>query len=356
MLRHRGPLRLWASGFATLLVAGVHAFAQRPAIPAGAFDVAAEFDTAAANIGAPLTLTLRLRYPAGYSPSFPEMEEVFPRELEVDSASPKVERRSVSEQETEAVATYKVRAFDLGELTIPPIPVRFAAAGKDTLFRSTAPLAVEIVPVRDPEDDELRDIVPPLVISGGIPVWVAALLATLAAVGAAWALKVFFLDRRHRGDAVQPPPPTVNYIAEFRKIAGMGLVARRAYKTHYTLLSETLRRFFEDKAGVEALERTTAEIEGALARIPGFPGEIERRVALFLRDADLVKFARHVPETGDAEAGPERGIEIVQGLEDWLRKQARAATAQAAAAEGVREAETGGAIGNSGGSSEPGVG
>ncbi len=353
MLRHRGPLRIWASGFATLLAAAA-ALAQRPAIPAGAFDVAAELETAAANIGAPLTLTLRLRYPAGYSPSFPEMGEILPGELEVDAASPKVERRSVSEQETEAVATYEVWAFDLGELTIPPIPVRFAAAGKDTLFRSTAPLAVEIVPVRDPEDDELRDIVPPLVISGGIPVWVVALLATVAAVGAAWALKVFFLDRRHRGAAAQPSPPPVNYIAEFRKIAGMGLVARRAHKTHYTLLAETLRRFFEDKAGVEALDRTTAEIEGALARIPGFPREIERQVALFLKDADLVKFARHVPETVEAEAGPDRGIEIVKALEDWLREQARAAVAQAEAAKSVREPETG--VGSRGNGSPAGPG
>lgn len=121
----------------------------------------------------------------------------------------------------------------------------------------------------------------------------------------------------------------------------MRLVARRAHKRHYTLLSETLRRFFEDKAGVEALERTTAEIEAALARIPGFPGEIERRTAAFLGDADLVKFARHVPEAAEAEAGPERGIEIVQGLEDWLRE--RAVSREEGSAEGSRETEESGA-------------
>ena len=150
------------------------------------------------------------------------------------------------------------------------------------------------------------------------------MLAALAAIGAAWALKVFYLDRRHRGPVVHPPTPPVDYIAEFRKIAGMGLVARHAYKKHYTLLSDTLRRFFEEKAGVEAQERTTGEIEGELARIPGFPGEIERRVTAFLREADLVKFARHFPEVAEAEEVPQRGIEIVQGIEHWLREQARA--------------------------------
>ena len=336
MLRHRGPLlRLWASGFAALLFPGAAALAQGAPGPEGDFEVSARLDTDAASIGAPLTLTLRLRFPAEYSPLLPRMEEILPRQLAVEAAAPAVEPRPLSAGEVEAVATYRVRAFDLGELTIPPIPIRFAAAGKDTLLRGTAPLVLEIVPVRDPEDDELRDIVPPLVIAGGIPVWLIALLATLAAVAAAWILKVFYLDRRTRGSPAQPPPPPVDYVAEFRKIAGMGLVARRAHKRHYTLLSETLRRFFEDKAGLEALERTTAEIEAALARIPGFPGEIERRTAAFLRDADLVKFARHVPAAAEAEAGPERGIEIVQGLENWLRE--RVVSREEGTAEGSRE-------------------
>lgn len=339
---HRGPLSgLRACGFAAFLFPGVLLAQGGAPGPTTAFEVSARLDTASASIGAPLTLALRLRYPAEYSPLFPRMEEILPGQLAVEAVSPAVEFRPLAMGEHEAVATYGVRAFDLGELTIPPIPIRFAAAGKDTLLRSTAPLILEIVPVRDPDDDELRDIVPPLVIAGGIPVWLIALLATLAAVAAAWILKAYYRDRRAGVLAPQLPPPPVNYVAEFGKIAGMGLVARRAYKRHYTLLSETLRRFFEDKAGVEALERTTAEIEGALARIPGFPGEIERQAAVFLRVADLVKFARHVPEAAEAEAGPERGIEIVQGLEDWLRE--RAGAREEETAEGLRETEEAGA-------------
>ena len=142
MLRHRGPLllRLRACGFATLLLPGVAALAQGAPGPAADFEVSARLDTAAANIGAPLALTLRLRYPAEYSPLLPRMEEILPRQLAVEAVSPAAEPRPLSTGEVEAVATYGVRAFDLGELTIPPIPIRFAAAGKDTLLRSTAPL------------------------------------------------------------------------------------------------------------------------------------------------------------------------------------------------------------------------
>ena len=342
MSGHRSPRRLRASGFAApFLAAWLAALAQGAASPASGPEVVAELDSAASSIGSPLNLTLRMRYPAGYSPLFPRMEEILPPEMAVEAASPAVERGGTSRQEIETVATYKVRAFDLGELTIPAIPVRFAAAGKDTLLQSTAPVFFQILPVRDPEDEELRDIVPPLVITGGIPVWVAAMLAALAAVGAAWALKAFYLDRRHRGQVVQPPPPPVDYIAEFRRIAGMGLVARHAYKKHYTLFSDTLRRFFEERAGVEALERTTGEIEGELARIPGFPGEIERRVTAFLREADLVKFARHLPEVAEAEEGPQRGIEIVQGIERWLRERAGALARETAAADRLEETRAG---------------
>ncbi|MCY3761245.1 MAG: hypothetical protein OXH50_08330 [Gemmatimonadetes bacterium] len=141
MSRHRGPLlRLRACGFATFLFPVVAALAQGAPGPATAVEVSARLDSAAASIGAPLTLTLRLRYPAEYSPLFPRMEEILPRQLAVEAFSPAVNPRPLSAGEVEAVATCRVRAFDLGELTIPPIPIRFAAAGKDTLLRSTAPL------------------------------------------------------------------------------------------------------------------------------------------------------------------------------------------------------------------------
>ena len=81
------------------------------------------------------------------------------------------------------------------------------------------------------------------------------------------ALLLWILRRRKRpGETATVPPKPTDYIVEFKKIARMGLVERQAFLVYYTLLAETLRRFLEERVGVDAMERTTEEIAKARRR------------------------------------------------------------------------------------------
>ena len=93
----------------------------------------------------------------------------------------------------------------------------------------------------------------------------------------------------------------------------MGLVEKGAYRELYTRLSDVLRHFIEDVLRIEAMERTTAELDRDLYDTDLDEDTIER-VAAFLSLADLVKFARHRPGAKIASAA----VDAVRDLFDRL--------------------------------------
>ena len=68
--------------------------------------------------------------------------------------------------------------------------VPFVTATGDTLLSETQPLAIEVISARSEGEDQLRDIKPPVLISGGVPLWVVVAIGLLAlvlcALGGIW--------------------------------------------------------------------------------------------------------------------------------------------------------------------------
>ena len=89
------------------------------------------------------------------------------------------------------------------------------------------------------------------------------------------------------------------------------LVEEGRLKEYYTRLSDTLRRFIEVHFGIEALERTSGEIDQLLQGI-GVEAETRARVASFFAEADLVKFARFAPPIDEAHEALTEVRDIVE--------------------------------------------
>ena len=294
--------------------------------------VSARIDSVTATLGVPITLTLSMRYPANARALLPDLAEYLPEALSLIEPFPVEGARRDSDSGAERSYGYALRAYELGEHTIAPITVAFVLASGDTTLRATAPLPLDIVALRAEGDVELRDIRPPLVIAGGIPVWLAGVLAAAAAVGTALLIKTL-LDRRGRREPAETPAPPLDYAREFQRIAGMGLLERGAYKLYYTLLSDTLRRFLGEHTDVDAMEHTTAEITDTLAAISEFPAAVNAGIISFLQAADLVKFARATPAESSAREAPREGVRIVQGTQAWLQERTRTREEEDRAAE-----------------------
>ena len=219
----------------------------------------AALDTATARVGDPIRLTLTLHHDATARPEAPDLLQL------LRDFAPRC--TGWHQRETEAgfelAQECELRLYELGLHEVSAVAVPFVTAAGDTLLRATQPLAIEVISARGEGEDQLRDIKPPVLISGGVPLWVVVAIGLLAlalcALGGVWLWR-----RRTRTPEPPPPPEPIDYAAEFARIAASGLLERGEFKTYYSLLSENLRRFLEESLAVEAMEQTTSELANAL--------------------------------------------------------------------------------------------
>ncbi len=293
-------------GLALILVMWLSAPALAGSLP----EVEARVDTAKATLGDPIRLTLRLRHRPQEKPVLPPVAKLLPGFSAILEAG----GSEVLDGGVDRIWRYELRLYSLGLHRVPPLPVSFIQTSGDTLVRTTQPLEIEVVSVRgEGEKVELGDIRPPVEIPGGVPLWLAGVLAALLLVALVAAIYWLVL-RRGRSGKEEPAAAPTDYAAEFARIAAMGLVERGDFKRYYSLLSDNMRRFLEAVLQVEAMERTTDEIAAALGRIElEFPAinDVEK----FLRAADLVKFARFSPGNENARRAPVAGVSIVKAIE-----------------------------------------
>jgi len=267
-------------------------------------------DTTRVTLGDPIHLNLLLRHRPDERPALPSLTKILQdasvREVAIDE--PRVVEGGV-----ETNLHYELRLYALGTREIPALPVSFIQASGDTLVRTTRPLAIEVLSVRSEGEENMRDIEPPVEIPGGMPRWLAVMLAALVLVCLIFGL-LWFLDRRKMPLENAIPPEPIDYLAEFDRIAGMGLLERGDYKTYYSLLSDNLRSHLEESLCIDALEQTTTEITIAL-KLTDIEAGIAREISSFLAAADLVKFARFIPDLENARRAPEAGMAIVRALD-----------------------------------------
>ena len=137
-----------------VLAEGLHAQAPR---------VEATLDTAAARVGDSIRLTLTLHHDATVRPEAPDLPQIF-RDF-----SPRCAGWHQREVATgfELAQECELRLYELGLHEVPAVAVPFVTAAGDTLLRETQPLAIEVISARGEGEDQLRDIKPPVAISGG---------------------------------------------------------------------------------------------------------------------------------------------------------------------------------------------
>lgn len=106
------------------------------------------------------------------------------------------------------------------------------------------------------------------------------------------------------GDIFKPAPPLpphVVAITALEKLHSEHLCQQGKHKLYYSTLTDILRTYIDGRYDVGAMEMTSDEIVEAMRSV-----ELPQRAAMdlntVLRDADLVKFAKAVPESEENEA------------------------------------------------------
>ncbi len=207
---------------------------------------------------------------------------------------------------------YELDTFAAGEAEVPSLVLGYVDRRPGTLERlgealegelRSDPLRVSVRSALGPGDDTraIKTAVGVPLPWRGSPLWWIVAAAGLAAAGAALLL-VRYLRRRpgRRETAAEPVPAHEWAAAELERLAAAALVEAGRFHEFYYRLSDVVRQYVERSFGLMAPERTTEEFLREARRSRVLRDEHKSLLAGFLRAADLVKFARHVPAAGDA--------------------------------------------------------
>ncbi|HEY0464388.1 MAG TPA: hypothetical protein VGC79_09280, partial [Polyangiaceae bacterium] len=189
------------------------------------------------------------------------------------------------------------------ELVLPALPIAVSRASGELVTVCTASHAVLV-------EDPIANTPNPAPRANPAPrrqleIWTTAKQVAIAGLIALFvgALGALLLSRWLRRPKKLPPPPPPRppwdvALEALHDIRHAGLTREGRFAEVFDRVSDVLRRYLGDRYGYDGLESTTREALSSLRettpQIEDLPG-----IEAFMRDADLVKFARLTPSEGE---------------------------------------------------------
>ncbi|HEX7451344.1 MAG TPA: hypothetical protein VF294_03630 [Polyangiaceae bacterium] len=222
------------------------------------------------------------------------------------AAGPRLER---VEQGERATTTVHLSVVPLPpkpgrhEMILPPLPIAVSRASGELVTVCTAPHAVLV-------EDPIANAPNPApkgnpAARRQLEIWTAAKHAAFVAliallVGAVAALLISRWLRRPKKVPPPPPPrpPWDVALEALHDIRHAGLTGEGRFAEVFDRVSDVLRRYLGDRYGYDGLESTTREALGSLRQVTPQIEDLSG-IETFMRDADLVKFARLTPSEGE---------------------------------------------------------
>jgi hypothetical protein len=276
------------------------------------------------TVGEAFTIELKAAGPPGTKYVFPPGAESEEMELLTPAADPKAGPAPTVEPATHR---YQATVFALGELEIPPIPVRYRLPDGTDGEATSAPLPMKVVSLlpKDPQEQKLADIRGPLSVGVGRAFWLALVVAVVVLA----ALVAWLVRRRRRrlegpaASAIPEVPADAEALRALDALAAAGLLARAEYRPFYIRLTEVAKRYLERRLAAPVLEMTTAE---TLAFLRGHPqaGDLLPAVRDLAEAADRIKFAKGEGLAAESERHLAAVRALVPALEAKLRPAADA--------------------------------
>lgn len=119
---------------------------------------------------------------------------------------------------------------------------------------------------------------------------------------------------KNLGDLFKPAPPLPPHVVAFsalEKLRSERLWQENKHKLYYSTLTDILRSYIVGRYGVGAMEMTSDEIIESMRGVD-LPQKSAMDLTQILRDADLVKFAKALPEAEENEAAYRAAWEFVE--------------------------------------------
>ena len=251
-------------------------------------------DTTAVKIGEQLNYTIQVKADSTAQVSFPEQPIFAPFELLDESPIDTLRAQS----HFLYTKKYALIQFDTGNYFLPQQQVLVDGFSKiaDLISIRVDPVVV------DTTKQKLYDIKPLTKVKKNYDALIAQILWGLALglilIGV---LYTYLFQKRKKELRARELPPFERAIEELRALESEILSEQEEFKRYYSRLTDVVRRYLEEEAKIDALESTSEELlvklelrkdSGSLDLDP----KTLKSLREVLKNADLVKFAKSLPE------------------------------------------------------------
>jgi len=255
-------------------------------------------DTTAVKIGEQLNYTLQIKADSTAQVLFPETPVFAPFEL---LASFPVDTLKTQSHYL-YTKKYALIQFDSGDYFLPQQQVMVDGFSK---IAALIPIRVNTVEV-DTLKQNLYDIKPLTAVEKDYAALISRILWGLA-VGllVLGMLYTYLFQKRKKELKARELPPFERAIEELKALENERLTKQEEFKAYYSRLTEVVRRYLEEEAKIDALESTSEELLSKLT-LRKDAGSLDldnntlKSLRTVLQNADLVKFAKSLPEVHTA--------------------------------------------------------
>ena len=261
------------------------------------------------HVGDPVKLILTAYYPTNGILELPEIG----REKDVVVLNRNWANIPRDDGLTQSETRFSLTSFRLGEHIVSTNAIT-CRIGENSFSTNFPPVVLNVESALETNtSSKIADLKPTHKLPGRFPRWIWIVLGT-----AAIAFLVGLISSKlwkHRETILPGPPPIPPHTTALQALEllkGKELLEKDEYKPFYTELSLILRTYLEGRFNLNAPDETTEEIVEALSTSAELNGTQRNILQDFMRQADMVKFAKGHPDRSTMEAAFNTTKEFVE--------------------------------------------
>jgi hypothetical protein len=247
-------------------------------------------------------------------------------------------RSTLPDGRIKSTSKFILSTFTTGDYVIPPIPVMFILpdSSKKVILSESVPIKVKSLLAEGADTADIRPLKAQYEFKRDLTpyyFWGGLALLVLAAVG--FLLWWRWRKKKRAAMPVDLRPPWEIAFERLALLKERRYIADGAFKQYYLELTEIAREYLGRMYEVNVLDMTTEEFLFRFRELQ-LPADLYDNMSRFLQHADLVKFAKFVPEAERAEAD----FDFVHKMIEQVRVEFERRRAEAEVAGGEQSGVT----------------
>ncbi|MBI1870436.1 MAG: hypothetical protein HYS07_04495 [Chlamydiae bacterium] len=262
-------------------------------------------------IGEEIHLTLALERPISSQVKPPAIEK-YTQPFEIKDFH--VSEKKLKGDRVRTILSYTFLPFQTGKFNLGPILIEYIPQGAPEEELKTQALSLEVKSLMNPKDEnsDIRGAKPLLLLERHF-LWLYLAIVIVAFLGVGvffWIRKKISHPLKVLSTSISLLSPSEEALKRLEELAHSDAFREARIKEVYSQLSDILRHYLGRRFFLNILEMTTFECLKEL-KSKKLSSEVMNKIRDLLNEADLVKFAKYIPDRLELTLRLQQGIELV---------------------------------------------